>query len=814
MIRRLVTSAILLLFATSAHAVIKKLTPLKEIIGDSQVIVMAEVEKTDAQKPSATIKLSTALKGKTDWATLTVSLKGDSFAKKDDHTKVMLDRLLPNQKLVFFFTKVEETYVAFGYLEGTWFQLRGTSDDQGKTYTWAFLHCEPFFRRTYKGTTEELKAVVEKAISGTAEPPAPNEKEEPGFGPVPEKKSGLVRSPMLYGVIPTTILIGPLALVAALFPAFFARMAVAMKQWRTLLTVASITTTLSTLYYFGRGYLPDHPLASPRAFLSCLTAITVIGLIWSGFRYRKLANGNPVSTHPPTGTTLGWLFGSLAVLGLFLAGIAWFVGRAQAILEVPTRELAVVGVGLAVAILYSLYRRLTRRTDAAETGNRLSFSGESAALFGMSLGSAALLLPTATPTLAPLEIHSGVDAGTNADIGPKLDDVRMFTFPGAFEVYSGITVGPGNRLLFGAESAGGTGSVWCVEPDEGKVVWKFTNGGNLQPVFCTPTVRGDRVYVGEGLHTDSDRRLFCLDAKTGQAVWNIKTESHTEGQANLVGTKLYFSAGDDGLLCVDTETRKELWRAASDEKNKLHVDTPPVVVGNRVFFGSGYNTLAALCVDATTGQELWRYPSELRSFGPPLARGGHVYFGLGTGNLMEDLSREREDPRIPREREAKGAIVCLDPKTGAKLWQYDLPRSVHTALAADRTTLYANCKNGTVYALDRATGELRWKRPVGTSFATGPVIANAPNSPFSVAVYSVSLEGRVVALNPRTGEPFWTRDLAEYSKKIVQAFSQPALVMSPDEAKRSLFLGGKIENRNNGERLAAVFRLDDAIPDE
>ena len=90
-----------------AGAVIKKLTPLKEVIGDATVILVAEVDKVDADKPSVTFKFKENLKGKAGAESFPVNLKGDAFAKKDGHAKAMLDRLSPGRKLILFVTQVD-----------------------------------------------------------------------------------------------------------------------------------------------------------------------------------------------------------------------------------------------------------------------------------------------------------------------------------------------------------------------------------------------------------------------------------------------------------------------------------------------------------------------------------------------------------------------------------------------------------------------------------------------------------------------------------------------------------------------------------
>ena len=54
----------------------------------------------------------------------------------------------------------------------------------------AFTNGEPYLRRTFKGTTEEMKTVVSEVLAGKGKAPKTDPKEPPGFGPeaTPEKK--------------------------------------------------------------------------------------------------------------------------------------------------------------------------------------------------------------------------------------------------------------------------------------------------------------------------------------------------------------------------------------------------------------------------------------------------------------------------------------------------------------------------------------------------------------------------------------------------------------------------------------------------
>ena len=806
MLRRLLLTAAFVALVLPALAVIKVLTPLKQVLDAEEFIFVAEVKAVDAEKPSATFAFTENLKGKCDLASIPVNLTGDSYAKKDGHTKILLDRLAEKRQMIVFLSKTAKENSAFVFVEGTWFQMKGTLD--GKDVRWAFLHCEPYFRRTFKGTTAELKAVVAKYVAKQGDPPAPDEKEPAGYGPVVEatpKKCGVMSDEFgvknesavgsglhsslithhssLFAVIPSFVLIGPLAILAALFPGLFAQLAVQFRRWRALLVVASTNSTLALAYYWGQGTLPNARWCGPTAFAGLLVAVAIVGMVWSGMRYRLAARAEPDVADTPAAKEVAALAGVTAGVLVLLGTTAYFLGLGG-LLEQPWREFTALAPALAGATAYMLFRRATPSFDGP--GRRLSLTGESVALAGVVAFGLAGFVGSA-PT----------SADASSTVGDINANVEVFPFDGADEVLSGVTVAD-SRLYFGTLKRNGfrnAGSVVCADAATGKPIWTFDDGGSLKPVFSTPAVAGGKVFVGEGLHTDADRRLFALDANTGAPAWQAQTTSHTEGGAHVADGRVWFAAGDDGLYCANAADGKAAWHTPGAER-KLHIDTPPTLSGGRAFCGSGYNTLALLALDAKGGAELWRTPVNLRSFGKPLAGGEHVFYGLGTGNLVDDLSTEPEDG-VPAEKVVAGAVMCVTAKAGAVVWRTELPKSVHTALAADAHAVFAACKDGSLYAFDRSTGKLRWKRALGASFASGPVLG-------TYAVYAVTLEGRVACVEPRTGEVIWQRPLAEPGVSV-QVFSQIA------RHNGALYVGVGRTNANNGAKSAAVARIVDTV---
>jgi outer membrane protein assembly factor BamB len=612
----------------------------------------------------------------------------------------------------------------------------------------------------------------------------------------------------VYAVIPSAVVLGPLAVLAAVFPGAAAVLSVILKRWRAFLSVVGVNSTLVAVVAFWRpGWL--------WILYGVLSVLTTLGLIWAGVRYRKMVEKNPAFADPPTIWNVIRLsyavFGVAALMftpvfwGQYGIGwkAMWEAGTLSASLQLAI-EFCKVAIALQIAQFYMLYRWEKHKPGS------LSLSEEFVALLVLLVLTLAFFphkdrsgSPNRVDPVTPDEINETAD-------GPLLASARVLFRTEEMDEVMSAPVVSGKRVYFGAAKLtafGEFGAVYAVDAETGAVAWRFDHGGTLRPVYATPAVANGLVYCGEGLHSDAECSLYALKADSGEVAWSIPTASHTEGTPTVTGNRVYFCAGDDGLFC--SEAGKVVWHREGS-KNRLHVDSPPAVANGRVYVGSGYRTWAVFALDANTGDELWRVPETLRSFGPPLVLGSRVAFGLGTGNLTDDLMREPEEGE-PEEKSPAGVVLCVDGTDGKVAWRTPLPRSVHTGMAADAFRVYAACRDGCVYALDRQTGAVRWRRPVGTALVAGPVAVTAFGGGATLAVYTVTEEGLAVCLNPQTGAIVWTKDLSELAGGRVKVLSSPAVVSIDSTGRRAVFVGGSVTDRSTGRAAAVVFRLEDAV---
>src|SRR6476620_6580351 len=141
-----------------AQAKITAEVTLEQLVKDQSLILTATVSEFLPEKPGMVLTPVEKLRGEFPFDRVPVNLSGDEEAKKEKQVAIVLERLEKDLPLVIFANRRGATINAVAYTNGTWLRMSGQVERDGdrEVTRWQFRHCETYFRRTYKGSTEEL----------------------------------------------------------------------------------------------------------------------------------------------------------------------------------------------------------------------------------------------------------------------------------------------------------------------------------------------------------------------------------------------------------------------------------------------------------------------------------------------------------------------------------------------------------------------------------------------------------------------------------------------------------------------------------
>jgi outer membrane protein assembly factor BamB len=800
--------AVLLVSVVAAQALIDKPYPLKTVLAESQFIFIAKVETLDPDKPAAVLVVDEDMKGKAAFRRLPVNLTGDADAVKAKQTPQLLKRLAPKLPVVVFVSEREDGYFALCYTEGTWILLRGEKDTD--KVRWSFNHFEPYLRRTFKGTTEELKKTVADAIAGKQNPPDVDKKEKPGIGPElkreketerkeekekstagPKRKPGrqtISTSGPMFAVIPSVLVGGPLAVLAMLFPTVFG-------GWKRRLALISVACTVSTLYFIQwlfQGSLEGTWWGSPQALWLGMMLVILSGTLWAWSRQLRQVESGDLGAVPSRLEFVLLLL--LSATGLVLLVYRRLSGGS--LLDAQWLPVVIVTGGAFPSCLHVMRVRWKAPPPISV------LSPEVVMLSGMALVCAVLgataARPVPTHDFGPVVQGEGQRGVDTHDVTPgRL--VWTFRAPDKGGVSSSPLVDGDHIYVAAAHDSvfKSYGALYCLDRATGDLRWTFHDGKKMKPAFSSPCIADGRLFIGEGFHQDSNCKLYCLRADTGTKVWEFPTGSHTESSPCVWEGKVYCGAGDDGLYCLDAATGKEVWHFRG-----FHIDAGPTPAGGRVYFGSGigdiYKETFLFCLDAATGNPVWRLPTSLPSWPTPVVKGPHAYFGIGNGRMNES------------DDYPAGALLCVDATTGTELWRYPVGDGVLAKPTAEGNFVYFGSRDGHLYCLHRDKGLLAWKHPLGAPIVAAPAVACCNFCGRRTSVYAAASDGaglaRIVCLGANQGQVAWSFDIAAHARAPADLWSSPALTISKEG--RRLYVGAQI---NGTASTAVLYCFEDQI---
>lgn len=243
---------------------------------------------------------------------------------------------------------------------------------------------------------------------------------------------------------------------------------------------------------------------------------------------------------------------------------------------------------------------------------------------------------------------------------------------------------------------------------DGSLVWNLQKH---QPVFTIPKVEGQKIYIGEGLHTANASGLTALSYPDGKVLWERKFASHLESYPEVDDDhdRLWIGAGSFGVWALDSETGKKLWWAKIG-----HMDTAPLYTDEHLYahtkLTEDKNGSAFFEIDPDDGDVIW---SEILN-GNPMGK----IMGLGDGKFL--LSTAIGQVGLNKDTDA-GWVYGIDTTHSKKIrWMTKLSTMAlpEGQISRDKKTAYFAVKNGEIWAINTAIGAILWIKKCGVEFKT------------------------------------------------------------------------------------------------
>ena len=264
-----------------------------------------------------------------------------------------------------------------------------------------------------------------------------------------------------------------------------------------------------------------------------------------------------------------------------------------------------------------------------------------------------------------------------------------------------------------------------------------------------------------------DAYVFRLDPATGNVTWEHRTAGYTIDAPAAHGG-LVVVTGRSTVFAMDAVTGERRWSHEGIDGTRSPLPASEGVILAPTFPDDDRLNIGPLLgLDAATGEERWAAGCIFGGYGPQV---------LGAGDGLAFLASTCDGPET--------RIVAFDIASGNETWstpnlQYRPPGQDGYAVgiggapvAEGSRVLYPN-RDGTVNALDAATGELQWSTRI-TGDPDSPLL-----SPGDGVVFAwLPRESVLVALDIETGGERWRfeQSAGDYGALNFTLFNNPLVV--------------------------------------
>jgi outer membrane protein assembly factor BamB len=268
-------------------------------------------------------------------------------------------------------------------------------------------------------------------------------------------------------------------------------------------------------------------------------------------------------------------------------------------------------------------------------------------------------------------------------------------------------------------------------------------------LFIVAAAQAQSMFRGDAAHTgvsrDAGPRAFY------RVKWTFPTGDRIVGSPVYHEGVVYFGSDDGGVYAVNAADGRQIWK----HRTGGPVPATPALAGDTLYVGSYDGKFYAL--DARTGATRWKFTTggerrfEAKGLhgqqpknqtiadafdvflSSPVVAFGVAYFGSGDGH-----------------------VYALDAASGALKWKFATGDVVHASPAYADGVLFVGSWDSWFYAVDAATGKEKWRFHGGedplihnqVGFQSSPAVVNG-------VVYTGCRDSNLYALDAATGKEKW-----------------------------------------------------------
>lgn len=221
-----------------------------------------------------------------------------------------------------------------------------------------------------------------------------------------------------------------------------------------------------------------------------------------------------------------------------------------------------------------------------------------------------------------------------------------------------------------------------------------------------------RAFADDAMFRANPQHTGVYDAAGVPQFTKIKWQFHTQGQIlsspAIVGGTVYVGSSDHFLYALDASSATLKWKF----KTGSRITSSPAVSAGLVYFCSYDSNFYA--VDVVTGQLKWKF----QTGGEHRFAARHLHGAEPAAETMPDpFDFFLSSPVVWNGAVYFGSgdtyIYALDAASGAMRWKFKTGDVVHASPAISSGTLFVGSWDSYFYALDAATGKEKWRFKTG-----------------------------------------------------------------------------------------------------